>query len=65
MRQASTLLHHIWSVAETIAYLSKSVELAPGDLIFMDTPEGVAAARRGDQLETSIEGVGELRVTMA
>ena len=65
VRQESTLAHHIWSVAETIAYLSKLVELAPGDLIFMGTPEGVAAVQRGDRLEASIEGVGELRVTIA
>ena len=30
---------------ETIAYLSGLVELAPGDLIFMGTPEGVARGR--------------------
>ena len=64
-RQESTLAHHIWSVAETIAYLSRLVELAPGDLIFMGTPEGVAAVGRGDRLEASIEGVGDLRVTIA
>ena len=62
VRQQSTLAHHIWSVAETVAYLSRLVELAPGDLIFMGTPEGVAAVKRGDVLEASIEGVGELQV---
>jgi fumarylpyruvate hydrolase len=65
VRQESTLAHHIWSVAETISYLSGLVELAPGDLIFMGTPEGVAAVGRGDRLEASIEGVGELQVTIA
>jgi fumarylpyruvate hydrolase len=65
VRQESTLAHHIWSVAETIAYLSGLVELAPGDLIFMGTPEGVAAVGRGDRLDASIEGVGALRVTIA
>jgi fumarylpyruvate hydrolase len=65
VRQESTLAHHIWSVAETVAYLSGLAELAPGDLIFMGTPEGVAAVRRGDVLEASVEGVGELRVTIA
>jgi fumarylpyruvate hydrolase len=65
IRQSSDLNHHIWSVPETIAYLSHLVELAPGDLIFMGTPEGVAAVQRGDVLEASIEGVGELRVTIA
>ena len=65
VRQVSTLAHHIWSVAETIAYLSGLIELAPGDLIFMGTPEGVGVAARGDRLEASIEGVGELGVTIS
>jgi fumarylpyruvate hydrolase len=39
--------------------------LAPGNPIFMGTPEGVAAVGRGDVLQASIEGVGELRVTIA
>ncbi len=47
-RQISDLANMIWSVPETIAYLSRLVRLAPGDLIFTGTPEGVAAvgARR-------------------
>jgi len=65
VRQESDLAHHIWSVAETIAYLSGLVELAGGDLIFMGTPEGVAAVGRGDRLEAEIEGVGRLAVTLA
>jgi fumarylpyruvate hydrolase len=57
-RQSSDLDRMIWSVAETIAYLSGLVRLAPGDLIFTGTPEGVAAVARGDLLEGRIEGVG-------
>ena len=57
-RQVSDLSKLIWSVAETIAYLSKLVALAPGDLIFTGTPEGVAAVKQGDLLEGSVEGVG-------
>jgi fumarylpyruvate hydrolase len=51
----------IWSVAETIAFLSGLVALAPGDLIFTGTPEGVAAVQRGDLLEGVVEGVGTVR----
>lgn len=64
VRQASDLAHHVWSVAETIAYLSGLVELAPGDLIFMGTPEGVGAVGRGERMDAVIEGVGELSVTI-
>lgn len=64
VRQSSDLSRMIWSVAETVAYLSSLVRLAPGDLIFTGTPEGVAAVRRGDVLEGSIEGVGTVRTTI-
>ena len=62
--RSSDLNHHIWSVPETIAYLSGLVELAPGDLIFMGTPEGVGAVQRGDRLHGHIAGVGNLAVTL-
>ncbi len=58
LRQEADLAQMIWSVAETIAALSRLVRLAPGDLIFTGTPEGVAAVQRGDRLEGVIEGVG-------
>ncbi len=58
VRQVSDLSKLIWSVAETISYLSKLVALAPGDLIFTGTPEGVAAVVTGDLLEGVVEGVG-------
>ena len=65
VRQASDLSAMIWSVAETIAHLSGLVRLAPGDLIFTGTPEGVAAVVRGDRLEGVIEGVGMVQTTIA
>ncbi len=61
VRQSSDLSNMIWSVAETVAYLSGLVALAPGDLIFTGTPEGVAAVARGDLLEGHIAGVGAVR----
>jgi fumarylpyruvate hydrolase len=61
VRQRSDLSHMVWSVPEIIAHLSRYVRLAPGDLIFTGTPEGVGAVRRGDVLEGRIEGVGTVR----
>ena len=61
VRQTSDLSKMIWSVPEVIANLSRLVTLAPGDLIMTGTPEGVAAVERGDVLEGTIEGVGEVR----
>ncbi|MCS6922468.1 MAG: fumarylacetoacetate hydrolase family protein [Elioraea sp.] len=65
IRQAGDLAQQIWSVAETIAHLSRLVELAPGDLIMTGTPAGVGPVRPGDRLEGRIEAVGELSVTYA
>ncbi len=62
VRQSSDVSKLIWSVPETIAYLSKLVRLEAGDLIFTGTPEGVAAVQRGDLLEGIVDGVGTVRV---
>ncbi len=64
VRQSSDLAKLIWSIPETIAYLSKLVRLEAGDLIFTGTPEGVAAVRRGDLLDGHVDGVPSLRVTL-
>lgn len=58
MRQSGDLADQIWSVAETIAALSRSVALAPGDLLFTGTPEGVGPVERGSVLRGAIDGVG-------
>ena len=65
VRQSSDLSKLIWSVAETIAYLSGLVRLEAGDLIFTGTPEGVAAVKRGDVLEGRVDGLPELRVRIS
>lgn len=61
VRQSSKVSMLIWSIPETIAYLSKLVCLEAGDLIFTGTPEGVAAVQRGDVLEGVVEGIGSVR----
>ena len=64
-RQRSDLDKLIWSVPELIADLSLFYHLAPGDLIFTGTPEGVGPVRSGDRIEGSIEGVGAIELTIA
>ena len=64
MRQQSTIGKLIWNIGEIIEHLSAAWELAPGDLIFTGTPEGVAAVVRGDVLKASIGGVGSLEVVV-
>jgi len=62
VKQNADLSDMIWSVAEQIAYLSSYFELAPGDVIFAGTPEGVGAVARGQTMVGSIEGLGEIRL---
>jgi fumarylpyruvate hydrolase len=62
MRQQSTIGKLIWSIAEIIEHLSAAWTLAPGDLIFSGTPEGVAAVVAGDTLKANVAGVGSLQV---
>jgi 2-keto-4-pentenoate hydratase/2-oxohepta-3-ene-1,7-dioic acid hydratase in catechol pathway len=66
--QDSRTSNLIFPVAELIAYVSKWVELAPGDLIFTGTPGGTGAVRdprrylqAGEVITTRIEGIGEMR----
>ncbi len=61
----------LFTVAETIAYISCIITLQPGDLIAMGTPGGVGAGRDpqvflrpAQRMVTRIEGIGELRNTI-
>ena len=62
IRQDGDLSDMIWSVPETIAHLSRYFDLAPGDLIFTGTPEGVGPVVRGDILAGGVEGLGDLSI---
>ena len=62
LRQQSTIGKLIWSIAEIIEHLSAAWTLAPGDLIFSGTPEGVAAVVAGDTLKANVPSVGSLQV---
>lgn len=61
-RQSGDLNQQIWKVEEAIAYLSRFVALAAGDLIFTGTPAGVGPVVRGDRLEGHIDRVGDISV---
>lgn len=62
LRQKGDLADLIWSVPETISYLSDYYALAPGDIIFTGTPAGVAAVVPGDRLVGKVEGFDTLEV---
>lgn len=70
VQQASTG-DMIYSVAETISYISTFTHLEPGDVISTGTPAGVGAARKppmwlkpGDRVEVEIERIGVLANTV-
>ncbi len=64
-RQRADLADLIWSVAESVAALSRLVAIEAGDLLFTGTPSGVGPLARGDRLVARIEGVGTLRARVA
>lgn len=64
-RQSGDLSDQIWSVAETISYLSSQVALKAGDLIMTGTPAGVGAVVKGDELVGQIAGVGTVKTRIS
>jgi 2-keto-4-pentenoate hydratase/2-oxohepta-3-ene-1,7-dioic acid hydratase in catechol pathway len=69
LMQDSNTSYMIFSVPETIAYISSVATLEPGDVIAMGTPEGVGFARGialkpGDRLRGEIEKIGVLENTL-
>ena len=65
--QSANTADMAFGVARTIALLSESITLEPGDVIVMGTPGGVGYARTppvwmkaGDTVEVEIEGIGVL-----
>jgi 2-keto-4-pentenoate hydratase/2-oxohepta-3-ene-1,7-dioic acid hydratase in catechol pathway len=65
--QSSRTSSLIFDIPTIIEYISDVCPLLPGDLIFTGTPEGVGYARKpprflhaGDELTSTIEGIGDL-----
>lgn len=65
VRQDGDLAQLIWPVADVIAFISQSMSLAAGDLIYTGTPAGVGPVSPGDALQAEIEGVGRLTISIA
>jgi fumarylpyruvate hydrolase len=64
-RQEATVSDMIWNLAEVISEASRLWRLAPGDLIYTGTPEGVGPLVRGDRVTGGVEGVGEIAFEVA
>ena len=69
IRQKDNTRRMLFSCAAIVAYISRTITLRPGDLIFTGTPEGVMMGRPeseqrwlrpGDRVAVTIEGIGTL-----
>jgi fumarylpyruvate hydrolase len=65
VRQQSDVNLMIWDVAHIIHHLSQQVTLAPGDLIYTGTPEGVGPVVSGDTIVGHIARLGDLTIRIA
>ena len=65
VKQDADLAELIWSVPEIISIASRSMALRPGDLIYTGTPAGVGKVERGETMTGGVEGLGEIRITIA
>lgn len=63
-RQQGDLAEMIWPVPDIIAYVSQSVEIRPGDLIFSGTPAGVGALQPGERVTGGVDGVASFAFAM-
>jgi len=64
LKQEGEVADMIWGVADIIAEASSLWRLAPGDLIFTGTPEGVGPLGIGDRVRGEIEHVGDVAFTI-
>ena len=64
-KQRGDLSDMIWSVPELLANLSQMYHLAPGDIVYTGTPEGVGPVVAGDVMTGHIEGLGDIRFTLS
>jgi 2-keto-4-pentenoate hydratase/2-oxohepta-3-ene-1,7-dioic acid hydratase in catechol pathway len=59
--QKSNTKNMIFSVEETLSFISKNFTLMPGDIVITGTPSGVGPLKHGDVVEVEIEKIGILR----
>ncbi|WAH44677.1 fumarylacetoacetate hydrolase family protein [Alicyclobacillus fastidiosus] len=73
LRQSSNTKDMIFNCEFLVSYISRHMTLRPGDVIFTGTPEGVILGfpeserqwlSSGDEIVTSVEGLGRLRVVL-
>ena len=63
--QSQRTSDHIHDVDAIVSFISQTVTLYPGDVIFTGTPGSTTAMQPGDIIEIEVEGVGILRNTIS
>jgi 2-keto-4-pentenoate hydratase/2-oxohepta-3-ene-1,7-dioic acid hydratase in catechol pathway len=73
-RQSSNTADMVFGCAQIVSYISQHMTLAPGDIIYTGTPEGVIAGmpegkrawlKPGDKLRCAVEPLGVLEFKLA
>ncbi len=64
IRQNANTSQMIYSIEYMIHYLSSIFSLKKGDIIFTGTPAGVSTLKTGDNVEASIEKIGNIKITV-
>ena len=64
MKQDADVADMIWDVKEHVSILSRSIALAPGDLIMTGTPAGVGPVVASDHLEGGVDGFEPISITI-
>lgn len=75
LRQDANTADMIFSCRQLISYVSSLMTIKPGDVVFTGTPQGVILGQKipreqrqwlkpGDTVVSSLEGLGDLRVTL-
>lgn len=62
IKQDADISQLIWSVPEVIAFISASMVLEPGDLVFTGTPSGVGPLLPADRIQGGVDGIGTIEV---
>lgn len=62
IKQDADISQLIWSVPEVIAFISASMVLEPGDLVFTGTPAGVGPLLPADRIQGGVDGIGTIEV---
>jgi 2-keto-4-pentenoate hydratase/2-oxohepta-3-ene-1,7-dioic acid hydratase in catechol pathway len=74
VRQSSNTADMVFNCATLVSYISRYFTLKPGDIIFTGTPEGVISGypkdkqvwlKAGDELTSTLEGLGELHFSLS